>query len=80
MNTTLCVFAKAGSGSAEVELAKMGHLASPQGSHHEVGGFRCVFIGGVIVLKYPFPLFLDRERWVIYTTLTERYFGRPKLH
>ena len=48
MNTSLCVWTKAGLGSAEVELAKMGRLASHQGyslrSHYEVGGIWCIFL------------------------------------
>ncbi len=61
MNTSVCVWTKAGHGSAEVELAKMGCLASHQGyslrSHYEVGRIGCIFFRGVIVLKYSFPLF-----------------------
>lgn len=66
MNPSLCASAKAGLGSAEVELAKMVRLALHQGhgllSHYEVGGFEYIFFGGVISLKYPFPFILDNDR------------------
>lgn len=61
MNTALCVLTTAGSAPEDVELAKMGHMAAPQGSHYEVGGCRCIFLGGAIVLKYPLNLEKDRR-------------------
>lgn len=71
MNTSLCVWIKAGSRSAEVELAKMGRLASHQGhslrSHYEVGGGRVwVYFLWCGCSKISLPFILDREVGYLY--------------